>query len=150
MVETLVDTTFFLSTVGVAVKEIRTNDLQALKVLSRKVRLHGSYVSFIELFGKLGRRFRAADVSSVRLGIRSLLESGTYPWVGPTPEALQFAFELRTKGHRDNIDNILYSIALVSRMFFLSLDKDFKRFLQEHGYDAGTVVGVQELAARIS
>lgn len=147
MVEVLLDSTFLLPTLGVEVKDIRTEDLEALKTLSKKVRFYCSYVSFVEILGKLARRFGVADLEIIRLGIRSLLESGCYTWVNPSHRALEAAFEIRVRGHRDNIDNILYSIALDSSMLFLSLDEDFKTFLQKNGYDAALMVGLKELQA---
>ncbi|MDG7015746.1 MAG: hypothetical protein JRM82_00040 [Nitrososphaerota archaeon] len=150
MVDVLLDTTFMLPTVGIAVKEISDEDLLSLKQLSRRVRLHCSHVSFVELLGKVAKDRTGLDKPTVNLGIRSLVESGTYRWVSPSSEALQKAFELRTAGHKDNIDNILYSVALDSKMLFLSLDKELKDFLHERGYDTDLFVDIRGLGRRVS
>jgi PIN domain nuclease of toxin-antitoxin system len=149
MVDVLLDTTFILPTVGIAVKEISEEDLLSLKQLSKKTRLHCSHISFVELLGKIAKDRSRLDKSTVNLGIRSLIESGTYRWVNPSSEALQKAFELRFAGHKDNIDNILYSTALDSRMLFLSLDEELKDFLHENGYDTGMFVDIDGLSRRI-
>src|SRR5712692_1966925 len=111
MPDVLLDTAFILPTLGVDVEEVTEADLKALKELSKTNRFCCSYASFVEILGLLGRAKGSVDDSTVRLGIKSLLESGTYTWVNPSSKAIQLALELRGKGHRDNIDNILYSTA---------------------------------------
>jgi PIN domain nuclease of toxin-antitoxin system len=149
MPDVLLDTSFILPTLGVDIEEISSKELEIMKDLSRKTNFCCSYTSFVEIFGLLGRRFRSVDNSAVATGIKSLIESGIYRWVNPSSRALQLAFELRRMGHKDNIDNMLYSIAVDSQMLFLSLDQQLKRFLQKHGYDTDIIVGAKELPKRV-
>ncbi|MDA4111583.1 MAG: hypothetical protein OK439_03530 [Thaumarchaeota archaeon] len=153
MADVLLDTTFLLPTLGFEVREIETNDLRSLMSASKSgTRLFCSYVSFIEIFGKLARNLSKITFaqSSVEEGIRSLLESNTYEWVNPTTEALTKAFSLRLKGHKDNIDNILYSIASTSNMFFLSLDLELRKFLAKNGFDEKIVITPGRLASMVN
>ena len=55
MVDILLDSTFLLPTFGVEVEDIRADDLKTLKDSSKKVGLYCSYVSFVEILGKLAR-----------------------------------------------------------------------------------------------
>lgn len=148
MAEVLLDTTFLLPTLGIEVGEITRRDLESLKSVSEGgTKLCCSYLSFVEIFGKLAKATRAQKVDdAMKEGIKSLVESDTYSWVSPSAEALKTALDLRLKGHKDNIDNILYSIALSSKMPFLSLDTTLKKFLKRNGYDESIVVGVSELS----
>lgn len=149
MPDVLLDTSFMLPTLGIDVAEVTTRDLEIMRDVSRKANFYCSYVSFVEIFGLLGKKFRRTDGSAVRTGIKSLLESGAYRWANPSSEAIGLAFELRIKGHKDNIDNILYSTALSSGMLLLSLDAELKRFLQENGYRSDMMVGTKELLKRV-
>lgn len=149
MPDVLLDTSFILPTLGLAIQEIGPKDLEAIKDVSKRISFYCSYVSFVEIFGLLGRKFRRVDNSAVTVGIKSLLESGIYGWVNPSSRALQLAFELRSKGHKDNIDNILYSTALDSQMLFLSLDQELERFLKKNGYDTDIIVRTSELQKRV-
>lgn len=149
MPDILLDTSFILPTLGVDVDEIGQKELELIREASRRSKVHCSYVSFIEILGLLGKKFRSVDTEAVDKGIRSLLESGAYRWVNPSYGALRLALELRGKGHKDNIDNLLFSMASESQMLFLSLDQELKEFLQKNGYDASLVVNVRELGARI-
>jgi hypothetical protein len=145
MPDVLLDTSFLLPTIGVDVKEITKADLESIQTISKKVQFHCSYVSFVEILGLVGKESRKVDARVVSAGIDSLLGSGLYRWTNPSPGAIRLALELRTKGHKDNIDNILYATAADSRMLFLSLDEELKRFLADNEYDAGLMVKVNEL-----
>ena len=145
MVDILLDSTFVLPTFGVEVEDIDDDDLKTLKDSSKKVGLYCSYVSFVEILGKLARNSTESNFEAIDLAIRSLLESGTYGWVNPSAKAIALAFELRTKGHRDNIDNILYSTALDAGMRFLSMDEELKDFLSRKGYNTKIMIGVKQL-----
>ena len=145
MVDILLDSTFLLPTFGVEVEDIGADDLKTLKHSSKKVGLYCSYVSFVEILGKLARNSTESNFEAIDLAIRSLLESGTYGWVNPSAKAIALAFELRTKGHRDNIDNILYSTALDAGMRFLSMDEELKDFLSRKGYNTKIMIGVKQL-----
>lgn len=148
MVDVLLDTTFLLPFLGFQVKEIQDDDIEFLRLASKSkmIRLFCSDISFVEIFGKLGKR-SAVNQRAVHEGIRSLLESGNFQWVSPSVEALNNAFEMRLKGHKDNIDNILYSIAFISQMLFLSLDMQLREFLAKNGFNEKVVTTLKDLSS---
>lgn len=76
MPDVLLDTSFMLPTLGIAIQEIGSKDLEVMKDVSKRTSFYCSYVSFVEIFGLLGRKFRRVDNSAVTVGIKSLLESG--------------------------------------------------------------------------
>ncbi len=148
MPDILLDTSFILPTLGVDVEEISPKDLEAMGSVRKRTGLCCSQISFVEILGLLGKS-KNVDKLAVGMGIKSLFESGTYRWISPSSGAIRIALELRSKGHKDNIDNILYATALDSGMLFLSLDKELKAFLQENGYDSDIIVGIKDLAGRV-
>ena len=146
MADVLLDTSFLLPTLGYAVKEIEAKELESLRSASRSgTRLFCSHISFVEIFGKLAKSKSAVNKQAIEEGIRSLLESRTYGWVNPSAEALSTALSLRLKGHKDNIDNILYSIASTSNMRFLSLDSTLRIFLEKNGFDESVMITPSDL-----
>ena len=145
MRDILLDTSFILPTLGVEVREVGSSEIEAMKSVSEKARFWCSEISFVEILGLLAKS-GDLDGRTVSVGVRSLLESGRYGWVSPTSGAFLLALELRGKGHKDNIDNLLYSTAHESKMLFLSLDNELKSFLSRSGYDASIVIGVKELS----
>jgi predicted nucleic-acid-binding protein len=148
MPEILLDTSFLLPTLGVEVEEISSKDLETLRGIRQRTGLCCSHVSFVEILGLLGKS-KKIDDSAVGMGIKSLFASGAYKWVTPSSSAIHLAFELRSKGHKDNIDNILYATAVDSGMLFLSLDKELKGFLQENGYASDIIVAIKDLPGRV-
>jgi hypothetical protein len=149
MPDVLLDSSYLLPTLGLEVREITTSDLESIRAASKKAKFHCSYVSFVEILGLVGKKSRNVDAKAVTTGMDSLLGSGLYEWNSPSLGAIRLALELRTKGHKDNIDNILYATAADSKMLFLSLDEELRRFLASNGYDAGLMVKASELAARV-
>jgi PIN domain nuclease of toxin-antitoxin system len=149
MPDVLLDTPFLLPTLGLDVREITKSDLESIQAASKKVRFHCSYASFVEILGLVGKKSRQEDAKAVSTGIDSLLTSDLYRWINPSLGAIRLALELRTKGHKDNIDNILYATAADSKLLFLSLDEELRRFLARNGYDTGLIVNADELAARV-
>ena len=76
----------------------------------------------------------------VKVAVRSLLESGFYTWIQPNSSIVNYAFELRVLGHKDNIDNLLYATSIVNDMIFLTMDLDFKDFLLKHNYNVDNLI----------
>ncbi len=149
MADVLLDSSFLLPVLGYEVSEIRPNDVEKLRSASQsgKANLCCTHISFIEILGKVAKNKGRVDDQVVRDGIKSLLESGVYSWIYPSSDAINSAFDLRAKGHHDNIDNLLYSMALTSggKMVFLSLDRALRSFLNRNGYDTRIIITPSDL-----
>ncbi|RLG46840.1 MAG: hypothetical protein DRO06_03785 [Thermoproteota archaeon] len=137
--DVLLDSTYLLPSFGLEVERLSDRDLEALRdAWSRGlVSFYCLSVSWVEVIGSVCRE---ADRLGVRLdrlievAVRSLLESGMYTWVDPTPEAVELAFELRLAGHRDVIDNLLYATSVARGMIFLTMDETLRGFLSDRGF----------------
>jgi len=151
--EVLVDSTFLLPTLGVKVFQISESDLKDLAKLRSKARFFCIYQSLVEVMGKVGREWTTAPEENVleivEEGLRSLLESELYTWICPSTKALMGAVRMRTKGHKDMIDNMLYSTAADMGMLFLSIDTELIRFLEENNYSTERLVNVKKLLSLI-
>jgi len=147
MAKVLLDSTFLLPTLGVTVEEIGDDELSLMAKLKDKVEYYCLNQSLVEVLGKVARSLVGEPrvLGIVELGLRSLLESGTYKWINPTVQAFLKALELRAKGHRDMIDNMLYATALTNNMYFLSKDDALLRFLKANNYATNFIVQIKEL-----
>lgn len=72
---------------------------------------------------------------SIGLAIKSLFNLRFYKWIKPGSKSIILAYKIRSLGHVDNIDNILYATACTRKMLFMSMDMEFKEFLKNKGFD---------------
>lgn len=147
--EVLVDSTFLLPTLGVKVSQISESDIRELAKLRSKTRFFCIHQSLVEVLGKVGREWTPESnqnvLETVEEGLRSLLESDLYTWIGPSTKALMDAVQMRRKGHKDMIDNMLYSTASDLGMLFLSIDMELIKFLEENHYSTEAIVNIKKL-----
>jgi hypothetical protein len=149
----LVDSTFLLPTLGVKVAQISESDLRELAKLRSRTSFFCIHQSLVEVLGKVGREWTSTSAENVpqaiEEGLRSLLESDLYAWISPSTKALVDAVKMRRKGHKDMIDNMLYSTAADLGMLFLSLDMDLIKFLEENQYSTEKIVDIKKLRSRV-
>ncbi len=150
-IDVLVDSTFLLPTLGVKVTQISDSDMRELAKLRPKVSYFCLQQSLVEILGKIARAIPIhTEVSpAVEAGLRSILESGVYAWLTPSVEEMLDALQIRTKGHTDMIDNMLYATASNRGMLFLSLDRELIDFLNINQYSTSNIVDVKKLRTRL-
>ncbi len=149
-IEVLLDTTYLLPTFGVRVRGLDDGALSKLRELglSEEVKYYCSPVVWVELIGKIAREAeaRGEDLEDlVEESARSILESGFYRWIHPSKEAVKLAYRMKKLGHRDVIDDLLYSIAFTEGKMFLSMDPAFRKFLEENGLETDILISHEDL-----
>ena len=154
MIKILVDTTYLLPTFGIAVKKLREKDLMRLREIRMKelVKYYCLDVIWVELIGKVHKEMEKQKCSVdriIELAIRSLEETDFYEWISVPTEAIILASKLRKIGHKDVIDNILYATAVVKDVVFLSMDNEFKKFLESNNLDSDRIKSHNELLSII-
>ncbi|MGQ4914737.1 MAG: PIN domain-containing protein [Candidatus Asgardarchaeia archaeon] len=124
----LLDTTFLLPTLGISVK----NSDEVYKKLKNYV-VYISRYSILEALWVLNSFKKRGYYSekTVREGLDSLLLNNRFMKIDETPEALILSMKLYDLGHRDLIDNLLYSIAYTSDLLFLTVDDKFMKFIEK-------------------
>lgn len=149
----LLDSTYLLPIFGIEVVGLTVNDYRVLKRMVRKgvLTLYYSPISWVEIVGKIAREIMAAgkggfrtDLAQdmVKAALDSITRSGVLQEVVPTARDLELALKMRLLGHRDVIDNLLYSMAFNNRMIFLSMDRALRDFVEENkgeGLDPGII-----------
>jgi len=150
----LLDSTYILPSFGVEVEGLSVEHLARLReaAVKGKVKFHCLSVIWVEIIGKICRekeRLRKNIDNVIDIAVKSLLESGFYKWLAPTSETVKLAFKLRTLGHRDNIDNLLYAASVESNMLLLTMDEDFKKFLSKNSFNVDNLINHESLLKRL-
>jgi len=65
------------------------------------------------------------------------------------PQVYVLAFSLYSMGHKDLFDNLLYSVALVNDIKFLTMDYEFKEFIKSNKLN-DTIITPKELMESLS
>ncbi len=136
----LLDSTYLLPVFGIEVKGLATKDYRILKRMLRKgvITLYYSPVSWIEIVGKIAKEVKtsrkkgASAEDLIKAAFDSITRSRTLQELVPTTKDLELALKMRLLGHKDVIDNLLYSMAYNNRMIFLSMDRSLKDFIKEN------------------
>jgi len=129
----LLDTTFILPSLGVDVGQEVSKGLEKLAHIEADI--------YCSRFGILEALWVAAKLSgsgnfneeSFRLGLRSILESGRYMKVEEDSEIFNEALRLCMLGHKDMIDNMLYTSSTRLNLKLLTLDTELKEFIRNKG-----------------
>ena len=93
------------------------------------VEIYYSSLSLLEAIAKISRK--SYDEELVRIGLLFIEES--FKRIEPGPEDYLLALRLRSKGFRDLIGLLLYSIARNNGLLFLTRDRSLATFLREAG-----------------
>jgi len=145
----LLDSTYLLPTFGVGVVGLTDEDIKTLRELAKdRVQYFCASIVWVEILGKIYKEASKRDLNVdhlLEVGVKSLISSGFYKWIEPSVEAIKLAFELRKKGHRDMVDNILYGIAKSQEMIFLTMDSKFMAFLRKNGFSTENVIDHKKL-----
>lgn len=154
VLKVLLDSTYLLPSFGIEVEKLSDKDILRLReaAVEGKVKFYCLSVAWIEVIGKIYREGRRLNIDLgeiLDVALKSLLESGFYKWIQPTSEAIKLAFKLRTLGHRDNIDNLLYAMSIVNKMIFLTMDRGLISFLSEHDYGTENLMNHKQLFSKI-
>ncbi|MCS7364555.1 MAG: PIN domain-containing protein [archaeon GB-1867-035] len=150
----LLDSTYILPSFGIEVEGLTDNHIAKLREakIKGKIEFYCSPVIWIEVLGKIWResKHRKIEVEEiVERAVEALIKSEFYNWIKPSAEAIKLAFKLRKKGHKDNIDNILYATAATNKMIFLTMDEDLKNFLIKNNYEAKHLLNHIELLKQL-
>jgi len=154
VLDVLLDSTYLLPSFGIEVEGLSDEHIRVLREAWSKglVRFYCLSVVWIEVIGKVCREARKSglEISNViNIAIKSLLESGVYEWIDPTPDAIKLAFKLRLAGHKDVIDNLLYATSITKNMIFLTMDDALKDFLVKHGFSVENLMDHEQLLMRL-
>ncbi|MGB9894524.1 MAG: PIN domain-containing protein [Thermoproteota archaeon] len=128
----LLDTSFVLPTLGIDTGREVSESLRKLDEV--KAELYYSRFSILEslwIVAKLAKN-NTFDADRFSQGLRSILEGGRYKGIEENSKVFEEAIRLRIIGHRDMIDNVLYSTSLHFNLKLLTLDDELKEFVRKN------------------
>jgi len=128
----LLDTSFVLPTLGIDTGREVSESLRKLDEV--KAELYYSRFSILEslwIVAKLAKN-NTFDADRFSQGLRSILEGGRYKGIEENSKVFEEAIRLRIIGHRDMIDNVLYSTSLHFNLKLLTLDDELKEFVRRN------------------
>ena len=123
----LLDTSFVLPTLGIDTGREVSESLRKLDEV--KAELYYSRFSILEslwIVAKLAKN-NTFDADRFSQGLRSILEGGRYKGIEENSKVFEEAI-----GHRDMIDNVLYSTSLHFNLKLLTLDDELKEFVRRN------------------
>ncbi|MGY5853702.1 MAG: PIN domain-containing protein [Candidatus Thorarchaeota archaeon] len=126
----LLDTSFLLPTLGFDVDSKSVYEgLQ--RISDSSIEIYYSDLNLLECSWQAVRAVKRDEFEHdvYRTGLQSIEKSDRYQLVRITNEAYINAVHLYSLGHKDMIDNLLYSIAYLFQFRFLTLDSTFTEFL---------------------
>jgi len=143
--EFLLDTSYLLPLVGIEVEGIDAESYS--KILQQKLYYPLSMTA--ELAGVIAKEVKRAGLDEppedAIEGFNSIVYGRGIEVVLPEGSDLKIACELIKSGWNDIFDALLYATGKRLDVRILSLDKEFRRFLKEHGYDYGILLSHREV-----
>ncbi|MFQ6075021.1 MAG: PIN domain-containing protein [Candidatus Bathyarchaeia archaeon] len=141
----LLDTSFILPTLGIDVGEEVSNGLKRLADVEAEI--YYSRFSLLESLWVAARLAKSAtlDSESFSLGLRSVIEEGRYKRVDEDSGTFSNALRLYMMGHKDMIDNILYTNSTHLELRLLTPDKELKEFIRNRGLK-DTLISPEQIA----
>lgn len=126
----LLDTSFLLPTLGIDTgKEV----LKTLKKLTEiKADIHYSSFSILESLGIAAHLSQKGQLDTERFkqGLTSIMKATTYKKIPENSSTFNEALKLHLLGHKDMIDNILYTSSIHLNLKLLTLDAELKKFIK--------------------
>lgn len=124
----LLDSTYLLPIVGIAVKDVE----EVLKVLERlyradAVELYYTHFNIFEIIGKLSRT--RYDLETVKIGLQSIVEN--FQQANPTYQSYAKALQLKSIGFKDLIDILLYTTSVDNGLKLLTRDRKLWEFIEK-------------------
>jgi len=137
----LLDTSFLLPILG-----FETSDrvMRAFCKLS-SYELYYNDVSILEALWKIVKVVKGVEEELSRIveGITAIRETMKYAAIdGKAVENAVYMYKL---GHKDMVDNLLYSVAVSRNLKLLTIDKDLVEFLEKHSLARDIVISPEEL-----
>ncbi|MEM2122405.1 MAG: PIN domain-containing protein [Candidatus Bathyarchaeia archaeon] len=141
-IKLLLDSTYLLPIIGVEVEGVE-KALKTLKRLREEGKAEYYYTPFniLEILGKLSKVKYSRE--RVSMGLHAITEE--FKFVYQTAEGCLKALNLRSLGHRDLIDLLLYATALERGIKLLTRDRSLVGFLEEKGEATESILREDEL-----
>jgi len=142
----IVDTTYLLPVVGLAVKGLSKEDFNSLL---ENYQIFYPELLLVELYAVIVRQIRKEKLKEIPRqaieGLNSIIYLETINLVPPDGGDLEVICELVNLGWKDVFDAILYATATRLNMKILTMDMRFKEFLKRKGLKHEILISHKQL-----
>lgn len=137
----LLDTSFLLPVLG-----FETSD-RVMRVFQKlgSYELYYSEISILEALWKIVKTVKGVEEELTRIeeGVVAIRESMKHAPINS--EAVKNAIHMYKLGHKDMVDNLLYSIAMSNKLKLLTVDNELIEFLEKHDLTKEYIAAPEEL-----
>ena len=139
----LLDTSFILPILGFETSK----EIMDVFPKLRNYIIYYNEISIIEALWRIVKVVgNKGDLKVVLDGIDAIRNTFEYAYIDS--EAVENAVEMYRLGHRDMVDNILYSIALSEDLKLLTIDNELIKFIEEHEFPRENIVRPEDIINR--
>ena len=137
----LLDTSFLLPIMGFKTLDTVMRAFEKLSLYT----LYYSDISLLEASWKIVKAVKMSEeeVSRIVEGVRAIRT--TMNNIQIDEESFKQAIKMYKLGHRDMVDNLLYSSAVLERLKLLTVDMELLNFIEEHGLPRENIITPDEL-----
>ena len=137
----LLDTSFLLPVLGFETSKRVMNAFQKLD----KYVLYYNEISILEVLWKIMKVIDGSDEEIARVleGVRAIRK--TIENIVIDDETVENAMKIYNLGHRDMIDNLLYSLAAANKLRLLTVDDKLLKFIEEHKLQKEAIITPEEI-----
>ena len=140
-IKILLDTSFLLPVLGFETSHEVMNAFQRLYAHT----LYYNDISILEALWKIVKVIKGerSEIERILEGIIAIRNTMEYAPINE--KAIENSISMYKLGHRDMIDNLLYSIALSEGLRLLTVDKELINFIEKHGLPRQYILTPKEL-----
>ena len=137
----LLDTSFLLPILGF---ETSKTIMDVFQKLDRYV-LYYSDISILEALWRIVKKINGSEEGVMRIveGIKAIRD--TMNNITVNEESIKDAIDMYNLGHKDMIDNLLYSLAETNKLKLLTVDKELIKFIEEYKLQEETIITPEKI-----
>ena len=137
----LLDTSFLLPILGF---ETSTEIMKVFKKLG-EYELYYNDLSILEALWKIVKKIKGTkeEIQRITEGIKAI--NDTMKHANINEKAVRNAIKMYQLGHRDLIDNLLYSTALYNKIKLLTIDIKLIQFIEKHKLPRHAIIAPEEI-----
>ncbi|MCD6509714.1 MAG: PIN domain-containing protein [Thermoprotei archaeon] len=140
-IKILLDTSFLLPILGFETSHEVMSAFQKLYAHT----LYYNDISILEALWKIVKVIKGEESEIKRILEGIIAIRNTMEYAPISEKAIENSINMYKLGHRDMIDNLLYSIALSEGLRLLTVDKELINFIEEHGFPKQYILTLEEL-----
>ncbi len=137
----LLDTSFILPVLGF---ESSARVMRAFQRLG-SYELYYNDISILEALWKIVKVIKGTrkELQRIKEGVIAIKETMKYAPINE--EVVEKAIHMYKLGHKDMIDNLLYSTAIVNKLKLLTVDRELVEFVEKHNLARDAIITPEEL-----